>query len=274
MKRTLQLILRLMALALVLSADRAAATDYKISILPRYFPEKLTAMVTPLIDYLRQETGLPLELVLTKDFKEYEKRLKSGDITIGFENPVVYTRVTPEHQVVAMSREDGEDRFRGIVIAPADSGIGQIGDLRGKRVIIVGETSAGGYLSQKLTLQESGIGLSQLQLDTAADNRQENVIIAVSVGDAEAGFIRESALHVADRYIAPGSVKRVLETAWLPGWALSIDTRVPTDVRDKITEAVLKLPPGSPQLKALEVDGFVPAKDSDFDSIRAALTGK
>lgn len=266
--------LLMLSLALALIPGWAAAAGYKISILPRYFPEKLTTMMTPLVEYLQKETGLPIELVLTKDFKEYEKRLKSGEIAIGFENPLVYTRVTPEHQAVAMAREQGEDRFRGIVIVPAESPIGALTDLQGKRIVIVGETSAGGFLSQKLSLKEQGIAVSALKLDTAADNRQENVVIAVSVGDADAGFIRESALHVADQYIAPGSVKRVLETAWLPGWALSVDGRVPTDVRDKISAAVLKLAPGSEPLKALEVDGFVPATDADFESVRAALDGK
>lgn len=263
--------LRSIALLLALASGAVGAGEYKISILPRFFPEKLAAMMTPLAEYLRTETGLDLELSLTADFKEYEKRANAGQIAIGFENPLVYARISPRHQAVAMAREQGEDRFRGIVIAPAQSDIAQLTDLKGKRVVIVGETSAGGYLSQKLSLKEQGLSMDRLRLDTAADNRQENVIISVSVGDADAGFIRESALRVADKYIAPGSVKRVLETAWLPGWALSVDSGLPQEIRAKVAAAVLKLTPDSPVLKALEVDGFVAAKDADYDTIRSAV---
>lgn len=170
-----------------------------------------------------------------------------------------------------MAREQGEDRFRGIVIARPESPISGLADLKGKRVMMVGETSAAGYLSQKLSLMEQGIAIGELDMNTAADNRQENVIISVSIGDVDAGFIRESALHVADKYIAPGSVRKVVETAWLPGWALSIDSGVPEDAKGKIVSAVLKLQAGSPELKALDLDGFVSAQDGDYDTIRRAL---
>lgn len=260
-----------LALALSLATGPLWAETHRISILPRFFPDKLTAMMTPLLAYLRDQTGLELELVLMKDFQEYEKRLQAGEIAMGFQNPLVYTRVASRHEAVAMAREQGEDRFRGIVIARPDNPIQQLADLKGKRVMMVGETSAGGYLSQKLSLMEIGIPMDQLTLDTAADNRQENVIISVSIGDVDAGFIRESALHVADQYIAPGSIRQVTETAWLPGWALSLDRDLPQEARSKLVDALLKLQAGAPELKALEVDGFVPATDADYQPIRRAL---
>ncbi len=252
----------------------ASAESYKVSILPRFFPEKLTAMMTPLVKYLHEETGYDIDLVLTKDFKDYESRLAKGEVAIGFQNPVVYTRITPQHQVVAMAQENGEDRFRGLVIVRPDGPVRRLKDLKGKRVMIVSETSAGGFLSQKLTLMENEIAVSDLNLEVAADNRQENVIIAVSVGDMDAGFIREAALHVADKYIAPGSIRDIEKTAWLPGWALSLDRGVPEAARSKITAALLKLQPGSPEMKALEMDRFVPAKDADYDATRKASGGR
>jgi hypothetical protein len=39
--------------------------------LPRYFPEKLTAMTSPLVAYLSQETGKKIELTLTESFANY-----------------------------------------------------------------------------------------------------------------------------------------------------------------------------------------------------------
>jgi phosphonate transport system substrate-binding protein len=248
-----------------------AAESYKISIMPRFFNEKLTTMMTPLVDYLRRETGLDIELVLATDNADYIKRLNRGEIAIGFENPIVYVDVTPRHQVIAAAEELGEARFRGIVVVPTGSDIKELKDLRGKHVMITGKTSAGGYLSQKLSLAEAGIAMNELITETAADNRQENVVIAVSIGDVDAGFIRESALHSADQYIAPKSVKRVIDTEWMPPWAFSVDTELPQTVRTKFKEAVLKLQPGDPVLKALEIDRFIPGQDQDYDRIRRAL---
>lgn len=262
----------LLAMAMVGASGAASAETYKISIMPRYYNDKLTAMMTPLVEYLKGETGLDIELALAGDNADYEKRLSRGEIAIGFENPIVYVDVTPRHQVVAAAKELGEARFRGIVVVPSDSAIKELKDLRGKRVMMTGKTSAGGYLSQKLSLMQAGIGIKELKLETAADNRQENVMIAVSVGDVDAGFVRESSFHVADKYIAPGSVKRVIDTEWVPPWAFSVDTKLPEEVRAKLTAAVLKLQPGSPVLKALEVDQFIPAQDGEYDPIRRALS--
>lgn len=259
--------------AAILVPSVVAADGYKVSILPRFYPERLTAMMSPLVDYLKEQTGKDFKLVLTKNFEDYENRLNSGEIEVGYENPLVYTRVAARQEVVAMAVDrEGGDGFRGIVITRPDSGIRSLADLRGKRVMIVGETSAGGFLSQKLSLLEAGIPVAEIEMESAADNRQENVIIAVSIGDADAGFIRESALHVADKYIAPGSIEMVVETAWLPNWAFSVDRQLPTDIKNAIAAAVLKLDDAAhPALKAMELVSFKPATDSDYDSIRRAL---
>lgn len=261
----------LLALAIGTAPAAIGAEVYKISIMPRFFNEKLTAMMTPLVDYLKTETGLPIELELASDNADYEKLLNRGEVAIGFQNPIVYVDVSGKHEIVAAAQELGEVRFRGIVVVRPESEIKTLGDLRGKHVMIAGKTSTGGYLSQKLSLNAAGIAMSELTTEVAADNRQENVIIAVSIGDVDAGFVRESSFHVADQYIAPGSVKRVIDTEWVPPWAFSVDRKLPEDVKSKITQAVLKLPVGSPVLKALEIDRFVPGKDADYDPIRRAL---
>jgi phosphonate transport system substrate-binding protein len=167
-------------------------------------------MMAPLAEYLSDKMGETVRLELAKDFTDYENKVKSGAIDIGYQNPMVFSRVLAVHEAVAMSvdKEDGE-KFRGIVISRPDSGIKKLSDLTGKTVMIVSDTSAGGYLSQKLSLIKAGIDLKGIKFETAAENRQENVIIPVSVGDVDAGFIRESAFNVADKYIQPEAS---------PGW--------------------------------------------------------
>ncbi len=245
--------------------------EYKLSMLPRYFPEKLIVMITPLASYLSKKTGLKIVPVLTKNFADYRARiLLNRDIAIGYENPMVYVKISSAHEAIATAiKGAGGDRFRGIVITRPDSGITQLSFLKGKKVMIVGKTSAGGYLSQKLTLQNMGIDVDHdCHLSVAADNRQENVIISVSIGDVDAGFIRESALHKADQFIQPGSVVSVAETAWLPNWALSVDKGLPVSIKHSIQKAVLDLQKDSEVLKAMGLSSFVRATDSDYNVMR------
>jgi phosphonate transport system substrate-binding protein len=250
-----------------------AGDVYEFSMLPRYFPKKIQSMIDPLAAYLTGEIGVQVNPVLAKDFTEYENRLNSGEIEIGYENPLVYTKVSASHEVLAMAiKGEGGDRFRGIIIARPDSEIQAFSDLKHKKVMIVGMTSAGGFLSQKLTLAENGITVeSDCELEVASDNKQENVIISVSIGDVDAGFIRESALHIADQYIQPGTIKMVAPCAWLPNWALSVNRSLPSAKKEAIKAAMIGLTENSPVLKAMDVTGFQPALDSQYDVIRRVL---
>ena len=268
-----KIIIFLFVLTIFFSSPLMAEEQYKLSMLPRYFPEKIKSMINPLAEYLAQKTGMNIKAVLAKDFAEYEKQIKDGEIEIGYQNPLVYVKVSKAHEVLAMAvKGDGGDKFRGIIIARPDSGIESIKNLRHKKVMIVGKTSAGGYLSQKMTLSKNGIDVqNDCEMEVAADNKQENVIISVSIGDVDAGFIRESALHAADKYIQPGSIKVIAGCAWLPNWALSVKRSLPEKKKKAIKNALLNLKEGSPVLKAIGLSGFRPADDSQYNIIRKLI---
>lgn len=260
----------LVLLILICANGVAHAENYKLSILPRFFPEKLTAMMTPLAEYLSHETGANIQSVLTDNFAAYETTILKGDIQIGYQNPLVYVNISDSHEaIVTALKGEGGSKFRGIIIARPDSGLTGIADLKGKKIMIVSKTSAGGFLSQKLSLREKGFDISRnLEIVEAADNRQENVIISVSIGDVDAGFIRESALHKADEFIMPGSIKPIAATEWLPNWALSVNKNMPQQMKDSIKNALLSLPAEGSVLQAIGLKGFKPAHNSDYDIIR------
>jgi len=263
------LFLLLCAGGLVFSGS-AGAGSYTLSMLPRYYPEKIRAMIFPLAEYLSRKTGDKIVPVFTDDFSDYASRVQSGKIHIGYENPLVYTQVSGSHEVLAMAlKGEGKDRFRGIIITRKDSDILGFSDLRHKRIMIVGRTSAGGFLSQKLSLSQNGIDVDKdCALEEASANRQENVIIAVSIGEADAGFIRESALNTADSYIRPGSITVMASCAWLPNWALSVNSTMPESVKAGIRSALLDLGAGHTVAKAMHINGFRAASDADYDTLR------
>jgi phosphonate transport system substrate-binding protein len=244
--------------------------------LPRYSAEEINKRITPLAQYLSDVLNVPVEPTIMINFDEYTKRLQSGKIEIGYENPYIYTLVSETHEVLAMTVKgrDG-DKFRGIIIAKKGSSIRDVDDLRGKSVMIVSRTAAGGYLSQKLALMERGIDLDKdCEVLEAVDNKQENVIISVFIGDADAGFIRESALNqietLTNSFVPSSQIEVINRSAWLPNWALSVNRSLPQERKDSIQKALLSLDKDSPVLQGLQIDSFRRATDQEYNSVRKA----
>ncbi len=242
----------------------------RLSMLPLYSSGEIDKRIRPLADYLGSAIGSPVEPVIASDFKTYQQRL-SRDIDIGFENPVVYVRSSHEALAVVFKERYGS-RFRGLIITRADSSIVSMNELKGKRVSIVSRTSAGGYLSQSLSLAKVGIDAGRdLVLEDALDNKQENVILSTYNGDVDAGFVRESALHAADKYVPSSQLRIIQRTAYMPEWVLSVRSDLPEKTKLLIRKALLDLHDGSPVLKALNIMAFKEASDQDYDVIRKAL---
>ncbi|WLE97903.1 MAG: phosphate/phosphite/phosphonate ABC transporter substrate-binding protein [Candidatus Electrothrix communis] len=237
---------------------------------PLFSIEQMTAMLHPLAARLSEETGNDIRLLLARNVDQYTAEVLHGNIVIGYENPSVYVNISNVHEAIASAVTSQHDSLsKGIIISRPESGIAGIEDLKGKKIMIVSRESAGGFLSQKLTLKEKDIDVERdCQLSEAADHREENVIISVSIGDVDAGFISEYALHKADQYITPGSITSVLTTAPLPNWVVSISRKMPQVQKDDLREALLNLPPEDPALKALRISSFKAASDADYDIIR------
>lgn len=250
-----------------------ASADYTLSITPRFSPEELLKRITPLAKQLEKVLGEPVEIVLSSDFTDMERRMKNGQIDIAYVNPIVYPLASEAHEALAIvSKGAGGSRLRGLVITRADSNLISLEDLKGRSAVIVGFKSAGGYLSQKVGLEKRGFNPeTAMRLSEAKDNKQENVVLSVYLGDADVGFLREDALHIADQYVPPSQIRVILRGEWMPSWAISVKRSLPDGVKDKIRQTVLSLQTGDPVLKALKADGFVAGSDADYDVYRKAL---
>ena len=248
----------------------AAAQGYFLSMPPLFSPDEMKSMLQPLATRLSEETGNKIEVLLAKNIDQYSAEVLHGTIVIGYQSPAVYVKISNVHEAIASAVPIEHDTLpRGIIITRPESGITEFADLKEKKIMIVSRISTGGFLSQKFTLQEKGIDVERdCQLSEATNNQEENVIISVSIGDVDAGFISEYALHKADQYIAPGSIISVAKTAPLPNWVVSVARQMPQVQKDDLKKVLLGLSPEYPTSKALGITGFTSASDADYDIIR------
>jgi phosphonate transport system substrate-binding protein len=232
-----------------------------------------------LVQYLTKATGLTVRQVFPDTFDEHMNMVGRGEIDISFSNPFIYVKIADRYGAQAFARvveAIGKKKFRGQVICRADNpNIKSLADLKGKRLIAVDPTSAGGFLYPWSLLQEKGLrreDFAEIAFAPGPGGKQEKVVMAVYSGKYDVGTIREGTLDILADTIDLKQIRVLAHTPWYPGWVYAARRGLEPAVVAKIQEALLALDISTPEHKEiLEKAGFVvviPAQDADFNPVR------
>lgn len=267
----------IMLLVGVACVTEPAAQKVTYAYLPQYSKSVSVERHQGLIAFIKKETGLDIVQVFPEDFDDHMKKVGSGEIDISFSNPFVYIRIAQQYGARAFARiieKEGKDMFRGEICVAEDSPLKTLADLRGKRIMAVSRSSAGGYLFQIGMLAEAGINPEELTIDFAQGaGKQEKAFLAVYSGEYDACFVREGTrTEVMKDQVDISKIRVLAYTPFYPGWVYAGRKGLDPSVLDKIRAAMLKLDLNNPEHKViLEKAAFVkvvPSEDRDFDPIR------
>jgi phosphonate transport system substrate-binding protein len=265
-----------MALSLAVWAVPSHA-QIRLAVLPRLSAVDLNKMFTPLADYLSRETGEKVTLVIPKDFDAFKSVIQSGQAELGFANSLIYVQLhktLPIEPLALSSEPKAGTRFRGLIIARTDSGIRNLQDLKGKRLIFVDKDSAGGYLFQLSLLNRAGIDPAKDCTRLPFAKKQDNVTMAVFNKAADAGAIREDDLPKMKDKVDLSKIQIVAYTDYFPNWPLFAMPGLAKDKTKRVREALLKLRPGAAESTGVvgpaKLTGFAAVADKDYDKLREA----
>jgi phosphonate transport system substrate-binding protein len=231
------------------------------------------------MDYLAQATGLKIRQVFPDTFDEHMNMVGRGLIDITFSNPFIYVKIADRYGAKAFARvveSEGKEKFRGQIIARADNQqIKTLADIKGKRLIAVDPTSAGGYLYPWGLILDQGLkkeDFAEIAFAPGPGGKQEKVVMAVYSGKYDVGLIREGTLNVVTDKIDLKQIRILAHSPWYPGWVYAARKGLDTATVAKIKDALLALDIKTPEhQRILEYAGFIaiiPAQDSDFDVVR------
>jgi phosphate/phosphite/phosphonate ABC transporter binding protein len=244
----------------------------KVAHLPLYSAITLFDRFDPLMRYLSRKTGYEFKLVVPKDFEDFFDIVRRGEVEFSYSNPYIYIQLADGGHLRAFATtvmQSSGDIFRGIIITRQDSAIRTLDDLKGKDVMVVSYKSAGGFLAQKLFLQEHGIDVYR-DLRLREGKRQEEVILSVYRGKTEAGFVRESALDVLKEEIDLGRIRILATTQYIANWPFAATRSADEKIVELVRKGLLELDDGN-ILSAAQVAGFKAADDRDFDGLRERI---
>jgi len=231
------------------------------------------------MEYLARTTGLTMRQVFPDTFDEHMNMVGRGLIDITFSNPFIYIKIAERYGARAFARvveAGGKENFRGQIICRADNPhIKTLADLKGKRLIAVDPTSAGGYLYPWGLILENGLrkeDFAEIAFAPGPGGKQEKVVMAVLSGKYDVGTIREGTLDIMGDKIDLKLIRVLAYSHWYPGWVYAAQRGLDPAIVDKIKEALLTLNLDTPEhqaiLKKARFIAVIPAKDEDFNSVR------
>jgi phosphonate transport system substrate-binding protein len=278
--------LYLLTLSLVACGDSGKGGKIlRVGFVPAEDAQQVLQNAQPIIELLRRKLGMEIQPFVAADYTGIVEALRVKKLDVAFLAPASYVLAKNEAniKVILKSERKGIPYYYAAIITRADSGIKTLEDLRGRTFAFGDSLSTTGNVIPRKMLKERGI-------DPARDFKQilyagahDATVLAVFNGKVDAGATYANSPDSEDtawiRYLKkPEDIRKIRAIAFsepIPADNLVISVDLDDGVAKKIEELFIELsrdPKGKKMLRDLyQIDGFVPASDKDYDSVRRAF---
>lgn len=251
-----------------------AADPLLMGVFPRRNTEVSHKMFNPMAEYLSEQLGREVQLVLRKDFASFWKGVMTQQYDIVHYNQYHYLKSHKEqgYQVILHNQEFGRDTLAGAIVVRKDSGINEIQDLKGKSIIFGGGPQAFiAYIAVRHLLK--GAGLEPGMYKTLFARNPPNAAVATYAGEA-------SAAGAGDIVLDLGVVKKAIDTKLMKilakseqfehiPWAVKgdMDPQLKTQIQQLLAQ-LKDSKRGRGILKRARLTQLIPTVDSEYDPHR------
>jgi len=225
--------------------------------------------------------GVPVRVTVASDYAAVVEALRNRTADLAFVHPAGYVLANREAKaiIVAKNQWHGKTTFTARFYVRKDSGLKTLEDLRGKTIAFVDPASSSGYIYPMVMLIQRGL----------VKNRDPKTFFreVMFAGSHDASMRALLNGHVdaitsfdmaREQYLKTEAERErltwVAETPPIPEAGIAARDGLDPAIFAKVRAALLKIqgPSYAALLKRLyDIDGFEPAEDREYDSVRAAI---
>jgi phosphonate transport system substrate-binding protein len=280
----------ILALLLILLASGCADSRkgnrvLRVGFVPSENAQQVIQNAQPIVDILQKGLGMEVQPFVATDYTGVIEALRVNKLDVAFLTPASYVLAKNEANVrVALKSErKGSPYYHAAIITRVGSGIETLEDLRGKTFAFGDPLSTSANVFPRKMLKERGIDPVRDFKQILYSGGHDATVLAVLNGKVDAGATYANSPDSNDtawmRYLKnPDDVKKIQAIAFsepIPADNLVINANLDAEIAKKVELTFLELsrdPNGKKMLRDLyQIDGFVPASDKDYDSVREAF---
>ena len=252
-----------------------ACADLTLAVHPFKPATQLVEAFTPLVAYLSKKLDdTSLSLRITPDYQAHVDAIGQNEVDIAYMGPVQYVKLIERYgakPLLARQAINGSPFFHGKVFVAKSSAIQSLADLKGKRFAFTEPLSTMGHLVPRSMLWGAGVSVDSLAgFKFVGDH--VNVALAVLTGEFDAGAVKED---VYFGYESRG-LRAIATSPPISDHVFVVGNQVSAVRIQQLRELLFHLreePDGKQIMSGVAkgVTAFVPAVDTDYDSLRALL---
>ena len=257
----------------------------RVGFVPAEDAQQVMQNAQPIVEILRRRLEMEVQPFVATDYTGIVEALRVNKLDIAFLTPASYVLAKNEAniKVILKSERKGIPFYYAAIITRADSGIKTLDDLRGKTFAFGDSLSTTGNVIPRKMLKERGIDPVRDFKQVLYSGGHDATVLAVLNGKVDAGATYANSPDGNDtawmRYLKdPEDVKKIHAIAFsepIPADNLVVSGSLDETIVKKVEAAFAELsrdPEGKKMLRELyQIDGFVPAADKDYDSVRRAF---
>jgi phosphonate transport system substrate-binding protein len=242
-----------------------------LGIPPYQNPQQLHEDYGPIIAYLnRNLSGVVIRLEASRSYSEFEKRMRERIFHFALPNPN-QTLDSLKYGYRIFGKMGDDEKFRGVILVRTESGIRQVGDLKGKTLSFPAPTALAGTMMPLYFLHTHGVDANH-DFRRLYTGSQESSIMNVYLGKSAAGATRLQQWE-AFRRKYPDYARQLAvrwETQPLVNNGLVIRTDVSREIARKVASMLIALnthDEGRRMLSAIHLSRFEPADRTAYTPV-------
>jgi len=257
----------------------AMPDELTFGIVPLEAPAAMAERYSNLVNYLSETLGIPVKLVLPKEYNDLIEGMQAKRIDFGYFGPKSYVEAAKKSAAQAFALEvlqDGTKGYYGFIISKAGSGLNTLSDLKGKKWAFTDPDSTSGTLVPLVYLQvEARISPATYFSEVIYSGSHENSILAVKNGDVDAAATNDLDFErgVGTQQWQHDDFTFIWKSQLIPGAPIAYRQDLPDALKAQLKQAFLnyKDPAG---LEKMKLSGYAAASDEDYSFVRKLLAFK
>ena len=252
----------------------------KMALVPSLDTKKLIASGEKLAVLLEKETGLKFKIDVPTSYTAVISAMGAGTVDVGWLSPLPYVIAHDQYDVdvILTTVRNNSTKYWSFIIARTDTGINKLTDLKGKRFAYGDPVSTSGSIYPKHLIRANGYDPDSFFSNVIYAGAHDKVVMAVYNKQVDGGAIYGGVVSDAREKVVD-TIKDVMKkthvvakSITIPNDTVSVRKGLPADIVIKIKDGLLKIAKSDEGrisvMSLYGIDGFVPAKDSDYDSVR------